>query len=604
MGDQVPLLEYSSHLTWHSQPTQISSDDDEPKAQTKAGAEPDEEPEYESRALAWLTLSASIVVAVAFMIAGVALSRSKNKVAGSATVHSVIPIISSSQGIYNYSREVLSAVFTIIATVATEAVGSVHSTALRSTLIDEYRHLLRTSDPNTPLPPNAKHRFEFNTNSRLFAASNKPGWANPNGRLMNALMALLLVVSYAASALIVTELQTWEGPDLSTATYGIGLSAPPIVVFGLSLFLQGVISILGTYGCGPYWLDNTDMLATTKRQIDDNVIVPRPHRCMRNVLQGQSTTPDALKPSARQPSAWSANRTVKKAVIVVWGLIPVYTAWGAIIYTLSIYADNWISKSGKIYTVGIGTLQLSEFSWSFLPNANSQSFGVAFLTNHAKEEASLPSVAWPSTFLVFMAIQSGLTLALHYCEAIINTTRDEDVWRQAVGYWGVSTLGQGFMRGLFVGTLGSWRSVFILVTKFLCHWLFAQSFQVNGVFAQSFSVSGVYVGTYFTGITALARCAQIWYLSVILVGVATITTIIAKYKPHGPQPAAYGHFQTLADLIDEWYPVVYWGHKSDEYGVCHAGTHYEPLTTPINMKRKYAGELDQTLLSTANLQSQ
>ncbi|KZP24937.1 hypothetical protein FIBSPDRAFT_929515 [Athelia psychrophila] len=625
----------------------MSSVDDETKAEP--GAE-HEAPTYEPRTLAWLKLSASIVVAVAFMIAGVALSRSKNRVAGSGTVHSIIPILSSSQGSYYYGPEVMSAVFTIIATVATEAVGSVHSTALRSTLIDEYRRLLR--DPSTPLPPNAKHRFEFNSNSRLFAASNKPGWANPNGRLMNALMALLLVISYAAGALIITELEILEGPNFSITKNGTGLAAPPIIVFGLSLFLQGIISLFAAGLCGPHWLDNTDMLATTKKQIDDGIIVPRPHRCMRNVLQGESTIPYPLEPSARQPSAWSANPTVKKAAIVMWGLIPVYTIWGAIIYALSVYVSTRSSKSGDIQTVGVGIEKLTQFSWAYVPNLNTQAFGVAYLTNHAKESATLPSATWPSIFLAFMAIQSGLTLALHYCEAIINSTRDEHVWRRAMGDTGVSTSEKMLLRvawdvvssnwkivcnlvtKLFRPTpnttqdehvrrqaaswlrvdislqrllkvvsrvvSSNWRSAFLLGTKFFCHWLLAQSFQVTGVFARS--VSGASTVSYFLGIEVLARCAQLWYLSAALVVFATITTLIANYKPRGPQPAAYGHFQTLADLIDEWHPVVYWGDKSNQNNVFHAGTSNQRLPQ-VQMGRMYGGELDPKWPSTANMQS-
>ncbi|KZP23063.1 hypothetical protein FIBSPDRAFT_466563 [Athelia psychrophila] len=530
------------------------------------------------------------------MALGVALSTSTDRVAGSAAVHSIILVLSPSQQRY-HARAVLGAVFTITTTIVTEIIGSVHSAALRSALIHDHHEKHGSSH-------NVKRRFGFNTNSRLFAASKEGGLANPNGWLMNALMALLLVISYAASALIVMELQILGGPDLAMAKYATGLTAPPIIVFGLSLFLQGVISLFGAYHCGDHWF-NTDLLATTKQQIEKGTIVPRPHRCMYNVLQGQTTTSDplaapfppaapvALKPSARQPSAWSANLTVQKAVIVVWGLIPVYAIWGAIIYALSVYVSARVSKSGHINSVGIGSVKLPAFSWAFSPVANTQSFGVAYLTNHAKEKAILPSAAWPSILLVFMAIQSGLTLALHYSEAIINTTRDENVWRQAVGANGVSTLERGFPMSVIVGSLGSWRSVFLLFTKFFCHWLLSQSFQVTGVFSQV----NQFAGTYFIGITILAHCAQIWYLTAVLIGFAIITTLIANYKPHGPQPAAYGHFQTLADLIDEWHDVVYWSHKSDESDVCHAGTRDQrergSLTIQsIKMDRMYGGELD------------
>jgi hypothetical protein len=48
-------------------------------------------------------------------------------------------------------------------------------------------------------------------------------------------------------------------------------------------------------------------------------------------------------------------------------------------------------------------------------------------------------------------------------------------------------------------------------------------------------------------------------------------TAVAMFRPRGPQPAAYGHLQTLPNLVDEWLPVMWWGHKEDEVPYCHAG---------------------------------
>ncbi|KAJ8581878.1 hypothetical protein M405DRAFT_923313, partial [Rhizopogon salebrosus TDB-379] len=45
----------------------------------------------------------------------------------------------------------------------------------------------------------------------------------------------------------------------------------------------------------------------------------------------------------------------------------------------------------------------------------------------------------------------------------------------------------------------------------------------------------------------------------------------ATNRRDGPQPAAYGHLQTLANLVDEWSPVMWWGHKEDGVPYCHAG---------------------------------
>jgi hypothetical protein len=55
-------------------------------------------------------------------------------------------------------------------------------------------------------------------------------------------------------------------------------------------------------------------------------------------------------------------------------------------------------------------------------------------------------------------------------------------------------------------------------------------------------------------------------------------TGLALWKPRSTQPAAYGHLQTLADLIDDWemdkLGRFWWGDRSgseDGSGVRHAG---------------------------------
>lgn len=184
---------------------------------------------------------------------------------------------------------------------------------------------------------------------------------------------------------------------------------------------------------------------------------------MRNVLQGKSATSEPLEPLARQTSAWSSNPSVKRAVITLWCLIPVYVVWGAIVYALSIHASEWEANSSNVATAGTDYQKLSESSWALSPNENTQSFSLEFwgepLTDD--ESASLPRAAWPLVILAFMVVQSGLTLGLHYCEAIINTTRDEHIWRQAASSKGVPIAGHGPLRA----ALGSWRSVFLLVIK-------------------------------------------------------------------------------------------------------------------------------------------
>lgn len=52
---------------------------------------------------------------------------------------------------------------------------------------------------------------------------------------------------------------------------------------------------------------------------------------------------------------------------------------------------------------------------------------------------------------------------------------------------------------------------------------------------------------------------------------------MATRRPHGPQPAAYGHVQTLANLVDVWTPTMWWGHKSNLKPISHAGARHISL---------------------------
>lgn len=82
--------------------------------------------------------------------------------------------------------------------------------------------------------------------------------------------------------------------------------------------------------------------------------------------------------------------------------------------------------------------------------------------------------------------------------------------------------------------------------------------------------------------------SQIWNLCIALFIYACFFTFVALRRPRGPQPAAYGHVQTLANLVDEWSPVMWWGHKEDGIPYCHAGTSDHPLPD-VKMDCVYAG---------------
>lgn len=352
-----------------------------------------------------------------------------------ANVRGMIAILSPSPSTRRLSA--ISLVFSILATVCTEAIGFMHSTALRSTLI-------------------AESRLEFNTNPRLFTASKNQGWASPNGRLMNGIMALLLILSYASSALIIMKFQIG---DSNTTQYQAWLTAPPVIALGLSLLLQAIIALRAAYNCSDM-MDGAGLLALTSQQIEHGHIHRRAGLCMHNVLQGQSMT-KPLEPLDRQPSAWSAHPTVKRGVVIAWCLIPFYVVWGGIIAILSRYAANGSNEAGTAYTDSNAD-SLSDSSWAFSPSDFTQDYSVQFFNAGVNEDTtSLPWWGWPVMLLIFALIQSGLTLGLHCCEAIINATRDEEIWRRATSSKGAALSADNPLRA----AIGSWRNTFLLIAK-------------------------------------------------------------------------------------------------------------------------------------------
>ncbi|KAG1801951.1 uncharacterized protein BJ212DRAFT_1487507 [Suillus subaureus] len=181
---------------------------------------------------------------------------------------------------------------------------------------------------------------------------------------------------------------------------------------------------------------------------------------------------------------------------------------------------------------------LTPHTWSFLPNDALSTF-ISY---------DMPGVndtrVWILLFVNIVVIQGPLTLGLHFSELIANVIRDERQWRCATG-----------RKGLRAAT-NPLKTIF---THPICLVLFiAKPFLPLFIFACFF-------------------------------------TFVALRRPRGSQPAAYGHVQTLANLVDEWSPVMWWGHKEDGIPYCHAGTSEHPLPD-VKMDCVYAGSGDGFLV--------
>ncbi|KAG2038598.1 hypothetical protein BDR03DRAFT_861751, partial [Suillus americanus] len=227
------------------------------------------------------------------------------------------------------------------------------------------------------------------------------------------------------------------------------------------------------------------------------------------------------KPSEIQPSAWHAHPSIRKVVIFLWVMVAACAGWAALVMCI------W----NKYMRLGIAPL--TSQTWTLSPY-------------------NLSNYIW----YIMPVVQGPLTLVLHCSELIANVVRDERQWRCATGRKGLRT------STTTVKTLITHPICLVLfVTKPFLHWMFGLAFNISEqAFRGEVTIYGVFMYT-----------AQIWNFCITLFMFACLFTYVALRRPRGPQPAAYGHLQTLANLVDEWSPVMWWGHKEDGIPYCHAG---------------------------------
>ncbi|KAG8218323.1 hypothetical protein J3R82DRAFT_3937 [Butyriboletus roseoflavus] len=434
------------------------------------------------------------------IIEGFMIFLSKN------TISSGVVVITLGNG---WEKELLCLGLNLMVTACTEATGFVHGIALRSALASE-------------------RRLRFNTNLRLLSAAS--GWFSPNGTLCNVVMAILLIVSYSSSLLVIVMVDTESSSGVANAGLAVCVSEVPLIVLGVTLQLQAIIALASVRSANILtW--SSSAFDITAALVHHAQILPEPGRSMRGV--GDDVRWGPVSPSAKQPSAWRAHPSVRKVVMTLLGLVVICIAWGIIIMHLS---DRSMSNAVR--------------TWSFLPRP--QSHFIAY---------SIPLAGgvywyWVLYYINMAGIQGPLTLALHCSELVVNVVRDERVWRKAT-----TTKGTTISPHPLATVFGSPLNVALLVLKPLLHWMLGLAI----------SLAGTAENGYLTAIAVSMWPFQILNYAAALLIPSLAFTVIVLCRPGGPQPAAYGHVQTLANLIDEWSTTMWWGHKNGGFPYHHAG---------------------------------
>jgi hypothetical protein len=296
------------------------------------------------------------------------------------------------------TAEMLTLILNLIVTLCTESTGLVHSMSLRSALASE-------------------SRLRFNTNLRLLTAAR--GWRNPNGSLLNGVMAVLLTLSYTSASLVILPIGSID-PTMITngvVTYPACITGSPLLLLGIVMLLQVVIALSGmcavkilTWSSSPF--------DVTAALVHHAQLTPVPLRCMCNSMTSDLDVGGGpSRPSEKQPSAWRAHPSIRKVILSLWGLVVACAGWAVLATIISNIFFRQFENS---------------VPWSFFPKPNSQSvFWILEIYFTTGPRSCIV------TFVAVALVQGPLTLGLHCSELIVNVMRDERRWRRATGSRGL-----------------------------------------------------------------------------------------------------------------------------------------------------------------------
>lgn len=349
---------------------------------------------------------------------------------------------------------------------------------------------------------------------------------------MNFVSAFLLMTCYAASGQLF--ISTSVAAKQSFIVNGIAL-----IALGVGIFGQATISTLSLVNCPtliPSWSSNPMNTVLVMRH--HGLIEHRPSRCMQSI-QFRNVPPSPRRLEPCQPSLRRAYAPIKYVTRYIWALFTAILIWAIVILNISLLRrSSFASREISFYGSGVPALQLRL-----------------------------------SALLVIILFQASITLGLHIAEILVNLSRDESEWQRATKPSGAKT-SRGVLGSVKAASL-SWQSMLLLALKSVSHWLF-----------------GISIGMKENEM--VMNWQGLLPLSAVMLLLALFASFLVRRTPKSPQPATFGHLQTLCDLIDVWpehvEKAIWWGDKGQSSGkeIRHAGTSGEELEA-VKMDKLYAG---------------
>lgn len=440
----------------------------------------------------------------------------------------------------HYTKEILPLALNILVTFVNETLGYVHTISLRWALQRE-------------------GRLAFNSNLRLFTSART---SKANAWYSNACMLLCMVMAYASTSILILGYTPLIQNPYSNPAKGLTLNfvcGYALVTLAIGILGQCVIATVAlrsSVSC-PTWSCNP--IDTAAACVDAGAISVVPGRCLRSVHDGVDGA-SPVAPRSRQRTAYRAHKEVRAVFFSLWGTVVLFLLWALVLIAVIRrfkYADGmYDGHSWAFFPVipkSIDDGQGAQWDGN-LNTSGTMTLTIPWLLDEVRVTAyrsvKLSSFCW--AYALICLLQAVITLSLHCAELLVNVIRDEKMWRRAGSRFrglnsepGLSRTPTNALHALLV----SGPAMTLLLFKPILHWIYSLA-----------------VTTYFA-LGPVMHPPQIIYLTVGAALLAFFVSACAFWQPKGPQPATFGHLQTLVDLIDEWPEVgetMFWGRKAGD----------------------------------------
>ncbi|KAL9078856.1 MAG: hypothetical protein Q9157_002226 [Trypethelium eluteriae] len=352
-------------------------------------------------------------------------------------------------------------------------------------------------------------RLDFNSNPRMLTGT-KTGWSTHY--FTNIAMAFFLMLLFAASSQLFLQPRTANNNYNGFVVNGVAFLALAVGIAGQALI--ATVALRGSSRLIPTWSSNP--LNTALTCIHEG-LDHHPGRSLVPVDRRRDpSTPQ--QPARKQANALRAVPHLRWSIAALWLIFAITFIWAIIIIIISRY--------GHIHSETINI----QFFGSFAGSASQNSPVVPFYHAWGGDTVSDGKIVAGSISALFitLALQIPFTLSLHAAELVMHVYVDEQIWRKASTLSGLTYMQTPI--GNIVGFFGTWQTLFLFILNPVTHWLFGVAvFETKGTMYMSWE--------------------GLLYLAIPLALLAVVVTCVAVQKPRGPQPAAYGHLQTLVDLI-------------------------------------------------------